>query len=172
MQRREAELGSFAVNARPETARIREFGGHVFEIAALSRASLNRYNLRVWVVGGDGDRTCDPLVNEAGSRMIKSEIFVEVPILGGGERPRCGGMGREGQLSNVACPSRSRRVSSAFCRRCPRIAAAATPELRNRTTPAGPSRSLCPSRHPIDVLAEIRSALGSAHAFGNSLWQP
>jgi hypothetical protein len=33
MQRREAELGSFAVNARPETARIREFGGHVFEIA-------------------------------------------------------------------------------------------------------------------------------------------
>src|ERR1700729_3791606 len=51
MQRREAELGSFALNARPETARIREFGGHVFEIAALSRASLNRYNLRVWVVG-------------------------------------------------------------------------------------------------------------------------
>jgi hypothetical protein len=42
-------LGSFAVNARPETARIREFSRHVFEIAALSRASLKRYNLRVWV---------------------------------------------------------------------------------------------------------------------------
>jgi len=27
--------------------------------------------------GGDGDRTCDPLVNEAGSRMIKSETFCE-----------------------------------------------------------------------------------------------
>jgi hypothetical protein len=25
--------------------------------------------------GRDRDRTCDPLVNEAGSRMIKSEIF-------------------------------------------------------------------------------------------------
>jgi hypothetical protein len=75
-------------------------------------------------------------------------------------------------LERCLPPSRSRRVSSAFYRRC-RIAAAATPELRNRTTPVGfPSRSICPSRHPIDVLAEIRSALGSAHAFGHSLWQP
>lgn len=55
----------------------------------------------------------------------------------------------------------------------PRIAAAATPELRNTTTPAGfPSWSICLSRHPIDVLAELRSAPGSAHAFGHSLWQP
>jgi hypothetical protein len=50
MQRRGAEMGSFAVNARAETAGIREFGRHVFEIAALSRASPNRYNLGVWVV--------------------------------------------------------------------------------------------------------------------------
>src|ERR1700738_55870 len=50
MQRPGAEMGSFAVNARPETTRIREFGRHVFEIAGLSRASLNMYNLRVWVV--------------------------------------------------------------------------------------------------------------------------
>src|ERR1700692_3905292 len=51
---RGAEMGSFAVNARPETTRIREFGRHVFEIAGLSRASLNIYNLRVWVVDTEG----------------------------------------------------------------------------------------------------------------------
>jgi hypothetical protein len=44
-------MGLFAVNTRAETADIGEFGRHVFEIAALSRASLRRYNLRVWVVG-------------------------------------------------------------------------------------------------------------------------
>jgi hypothetical protein len=50
MQRPGAEMGSFAVNTRAETTGIREFSRHVFEIAALSRASPRRYNLRVWVV--------------------------------------------------------------------------------------------------------------------------
>src|SRR6202021_1140912 len=51
MQRPGAEMGSFAENTSAETTGIREFGRHVFEIAALSRASLRRYNLRVWMVG-------------------------------------------------------------------------------------------------------------------------
>jgi hypothetical protein len=71
MQRREAELGSFAVNARPETARIREFGGHVFEIAVLSRASLNRYNLRVWVVGATG---IEPVTPSMSTRCSPAEL--------------------------------------------------------------------------------------------------
>jgi hypothetical protein len=87
---------------------------------------------------------------------------VKVPeVLGGGECPRCGGVGREGRLSNVACPlSLTPRLQRFLSPLPPHTAAAATPELRNRTTPAGfPSRSICPSRHPIDVLTEIRSAL-------------
>jgi hypothetical protein len=44
-------MGSFAPNATAETALIREFGRHVFEIAALSRVSHTLYNLRVWLVG-------------------------------------------------------------------------------------------------------------------------
>jgi hypothetical protein len=62
MQRREAELGSFAVNTRPETARIGEFGRLVFEIAALSRASLKRYNFRVWMVELTGIEPAAPLL--------------------------------------------------------------------------------------------------------------
>lgn len=65
MQRPGAEMGSFAVNARPETTRIREFGRHVFEIAGLSRVSLNTYNLRVWVVGMSGIELETPALQPA-----------------------------------------------------------------------------------------------------------
>jgi hypothetical protein len=60
MQRPGAEMGSFAVNTRAETTGIREFGRHVFEIAALSRASPKRYNLGVWVVGAAGIELATP----------------------------------------------------------------------------------------------------------------
>ena len=43
-------MGSFASIAGTETALTREFGRHVFEIAALSRVSHTLYNYRVWVV--------------------------------------------------------------------------------------------------------------------------
>src|ERR1022692_2580048 len=77
MQRREAELGSFAVNARPETARLREFGRHVFEIAALSRASLKRDNLRVWVVELEGTELTTPLpvVEPVSDLRVRNGIF-------------------------------------------------------------------------------------------------
>jgi hypothetical protein len=75
MQRPGAEMGSFAVNARPETTRIREFGRHVFEIAGLSRASLNMNNLRVW---GDGrDRTATPHAVTS-NRSLTSELGTEI----------------------------------------------------------------------------------------------
>jgi hypothetical protein len=79
MQRREAELGSFAVNARPETARIREFGRHVFEIAALSRASLKRYNLRVWTVGSTGIEpvTPEPIIESVSDTQVRNKIFMQ-----------------------------------------------------------------------------------------------
>jgi hypothetical protein len=67
-------MGSFAVNTRAETARIREFGRHVFEIAALSRASPRRYNLRVWVVGATGIEPVTPSMSTKCSRNPYSEI--------------------------------------------------------------------------------------------------
>ena len=44
-------MGSFASIAGAETALTREFGRHVFEIAALLRVSSILYNYRVLVVG-------------------------------------------------------------------------------------------------------------------------
>ena len=43
-------MGSFGSIARAETALTRDFGRHVFEIAALLRVSHSLYNYRVWVV--------------------------------------------------------------------------------------------------------------------------
>jgi hypothetical protein len=43
-------MGSFASIAGAETALAREFGRHVFEIAALSRVYHTMYNYRVWMV--------------------------------------------------------------------------------------------------------------------------
>ena len=54
LQRPGGEMGSFASIAGAETALTKEFGGHVFEIAALLRVSRTPYNYRVWVVGAPG----------------------------------------------------------------------------------------------------------------------
>jgi hypothetical protein len=123
--------------------------------------------------GGDGDRTCDPLVNEAGSRMIKSETFCESAESSRGRRVPPVWRGGPGGTTLERCLPPLAHAASPVLSVAAAPALRPTPELRNRTTPAGfPSRSICPSRHPIDVLAEVRSALGSAHAFGHSLWQP
>ena len=50
LQRPGREMGSFGSIAGAETALTREFGRHVFEIAALLRVSQRLYNYRVWVV--------------------------------------------------------------------------------------------------------------------------
>jgi hypothetical protein len=50
LQRPGGETGSFGSIAGAETALTREFGRHVFEIAALLRVSQRPYNYRVWVV--------------------------------------------------------------------------------------------------------------------------
>src|SRR3981081_3123556 len=51
LQRPGGETGSFGSIAGAETALTREFGRHVFEIAALLRVPQRLYNYRVWVVG-------------------------------------------------------------------------------------------------------------------------
>jgi hypothetical protein len=50
LQRLGGEMGSFASIAGAETALTREFGRHVFEIAALLQVSSILYNYRVLVV--------------------------------------------------------------------------------------------------------------------------
>ena len=50
LQRPGGETGSFGSIAGAETALTREFGRHVFEIAALLRVSQTPYNYRVCVV--------------------------------------------------------------------------------------------------------------------------
>jgi hypothetical protein len=50
LQRPGGETGPFGSIARAETALTREFGRHVFEIAALLRVSRRLCNYRVWVV--------------------------------------------------------------------------------------------------------------------------
>jgi len=50
LQRPGGETGSFGSIAGAETALTREFGRHVFEIAALLRVSQRLHNYRVWVV--------------------------------------------------------------------------------------------------------------------------
>jgi hypothetical protein len=77
MQRLGAEMGSFALNAQAETAGLRVFGRHVFDIAALSRASPRRYNLRVWVVGLVWTKlpTPHPVVEPVSDIESGTEIF-------------------------------------------------------------------------------------------------
>ena len=60
LQRQGAELASFALNARAETALAEKIGRHVFEIAELQRVSLDQYNLSVWVVGWKGPNCESP----------------------------------------------------------------------------------------------------------------
>ena len=50
LQRPGGEMGSFGSIAGAETALTKEFGRHVFEIAALLRVSQTLYNYRVCVV--------------------------------------------------------------------------------------------------------------------------
>ena len=53
-------MGSFVSIAGTETTLTREFGRHVFEIAALLRVSQRLYNYRVWVVGVMGIELVTP----------------------------------------------------------------------------------------------------------------
>src|SRR5229473_5917023 len=60
LQRPGGETGSFGSIAGVETALTREFGRHVFDIAALLRVSQRLYNYRVWVVGVMGIELVTP----------------------------------------------------------------------------------------------------------------
>src|ERR1700688_2082421 len=60
LQRPGGETGSFGSIAGAETALTREFGRHVFEIAALLRVSQRLHNYRVWVVGATGIEPVTP----------------------------------------------------------------------------------------------------------------
>lgn len=64
LQRPGGETGSFGSIAGAETALTREFGRHVFEIAALLRVSQRLYNYRVWVVGVMGIELVTPSLFE------------------------------------------------------------------------------------------------------------
>src|SRR5229473_2464464 len=64
LQRPGGETGSFGSIAGAETALTREFGRHVFEIAALLRVSQRLYNYRVWVVGVMGVELVTPSLFE------------------------------------------------------------------------------------------------------------
>jgi hypothetical protein len=59
------EMGPFEAIAGAETAPTREFGRHVFEIAALLRVFDISYNYRVWVVGVMGIELVTPSLFEA-----------------------------------------------------------------------------------------------------------
>ena len=56
LQRPGGETGSFGSIAGAETALTREFGRHVFEIAALLRVSQRLHNYGVWVVEAVGHK--------------------------------------------------------------------------------------------------------------------
>jgi hypothetical protein len=60
LQRPGGETGSFGSIAGAETALTREFGRHVFEIAALLRVSQTIHNYSVWVVGVIGIEPVTP----------------------------------------------------------------------------------------------------------------
>ena len=71
LQRPGGETGAFGSIAGAETALTREFGRHVFEIAALLRVSQRLYNYRVWVVG-----------------MIGIELVIRLPVRAENLRPK------------------------------------------------------------------------------------
>ena len=64
LQRPGGETGSFGSIAGAETALTREFGRHVFEIAALLRVPQRLYNYRVWVVDVMGIELVTPSLFE------------------------------------------------------------------------------------------------------------
>jgi hypothetical protein len=71
LQRPGGETGSFGSIAGAETALTREFGRHVFEIAALLRAPERLYNYRVWVVGATG---IEPVTPSMSTRCSPAEL--------------------------------------------------------------------------------------------------
>ena len=76
MRRPGDEMGSFAAIACAETALTREFGRHVFEIAALLRVSKILYNYRVWVVEAVGHKlaTHHPVIEPVSAAEPGTEI--------------------------------------------------------------------------------------------------
>ena len=79
LQRPGGETGSFGSIAGAETALTREFGRHVFEIAALLRVSQRLYNYRVWVVGATGIEPVTPTMSRCGS-FHASEASANKPL--------------------------------------------------------------------------------------------
>ena len=77
MQRPGDEMGPFAAIAGAETAPTREFGRHVFEIAALLRVSDILYNYRVWVVETEGIElpTPQPVVEPVSDIRVRNGNF-------------------------------------------------------------------------------------------------
>ena len=71
LQRPGGETGSFGSIAGAETALTREFGRHVFEIAALLRVSQRLHNYRVWVVGATG---IEPVTPSMSRRCSSAEL--------------------------------------------------------------------------------------------------
>ena len=71
LQRQNAELASFAMISRAETALVKKNGAHVFDIAELSRVSLDQYNLRVWMVGATG---IEPVTPSMSTRCSPAEL--------------------------------------------------------------------------------------------------
>jgi hypothetical protein len=67
LQRPGGETGPFGSIAGAETALTREFGRHVFEIAALLRVSRRLCNYRVWVVGTTGIEPVTPTMSRSRS---------------------------------------------------------------------------------------------------------
>ena len=65
LQRPGGETGSFGSIAGAETAPTREFGRHVFEIAALLRVPQRLHNYGVWMVGLIG---IEPVTHQLESR--------------------------------------------------------------------------------------------------------
>jgi hypothetical protein len=77
LQRPGGETGSFGSIAGAETALTREFGRHVFEIAALLRASQRLYNYRVWVVETEGTElpTPHPVIEPVSDTRVRNGNF-------------------------------------------------------------------------------------------------
>ena len=70
-------MGSLGPIAGAETALTRDFGRHVFEIAALLRVSQRLYNYRVCVVEVIG---IEPLTPFGMADIIRSKVFWPRPI--------------------------------------------------------------------------------------------
>ena len=70
-------MGSFGSIAGAETALTKEFGRHVFEIAALLRVSQNLYNYRVCVVETEGIElpTPHPVVEPVSDIRVRNGNF-------------------------------------------------------------------------------------------------